>query len=221
MQLLVSLFVGVVVGIIGTIPLGPISIYAAQQTMKGEWLKSVQVCIGSVIVDIIYCLIITMGLISLVYPWLQNDWVQGGLSIFIIGYGIKMLMIDSRKDPAKETDAFKEQRERFERGHYNILLGATMALANPTLFLSWTAVISFITTHGLLAANSLDQALFSIAIGAGSMLWFGALILFVRSRRHTLSPVFVQRAGAVTAVVLIGFGVYFTYTILQKFSGVV
>jgi threonine/homoserine/homoserine lactone efflux protein len=219
MHLIVSLFIAVIVGLVGTIPLGPISIYAAQQTMKGAWVKGLQVCIGSVIVDIIYCLIITMGFISLVYPYLQNDWVQGGLSLFIIAYGIKMLAVDSRKDPEKENDAFKKQRETLERGHYNILLGATMALANPTLFLSWAAVISFITTHGFLADRSWEKVLFSIAIGLGSFLWFFSLVLFVKRKRHSLSPVFVQRAGAATAIVIIGFGVYFTFTIIQKLSG--
>jgi threonine/homoserine/homoserine lactone efflux protein len=216
MQLLVTLIIGIVIGIIGTLPLGPISIYAAQQTMKGDYIRGLLVCVGSVIVDVIYCLVITMGLISLVYPWMHNEWMQIGLSIFIIGYGLKMLLVDSRRDPKREPDALKKQREKFERRHFSVLLGATMALANPTLFISWTAVIGFITSHGLLADSSMDKILFSLAIGAGSMLWFLSLVLFVKKKRHTLSPVFIQRAGALTAIAIIGFGVYFTYTLLVK-----
>jgi threonine/homoserine/homoserine lactone efflux protein len=58
-----------------------------------------------------------------------------------------------------------------------------------------------------------------VAVGAGSMGWFLSLALFVRSRRHIISDAFVRMASSITALVIIGFGVYFTITIFQHLNG--
>ncbi len=51
------------------------------------------------------------------------------------------------------------------------------------------------------------------------MVWFLSLALFVRSRRHVISDGFIKLASSVTALVIIGFGVYFTITIFQNLNG--
>ena len=217
MQLLISLVVGTVVGILMTIPLGPTSIFVAQRTMGGQTRRGIHVAIGSVIIDILYCLVISLGLISLVAPFLQNQWVQFGLSIFLILYGMKMLIFDGKA--ADEAAApIENGPPRNGRRTWGVLLGTAMALSNPTLFVSWTAVLSFLSANGLLPNTFWDKVIFSFATGLGSFAWFLGLALFVRKNRHQISPAFVRRAGAITALVIIGFGVYFSITILQNLS---
>lgn len=222
MDLLYSLFIGIVVGILITIPLGPISIYVAQQTLTGQTSKGLHVAIGSVIIDIIYCLIITLGFISLVSPWLQNPWVQVALSLVLMGYGVHMLVRERRGAAHPEVvphEHLVQQRATLERRHYYVLIGVTMALANPTLFVSWTAVLSFVSAQGLLVEAFWDKVFFSLATGVGSFAWFLGLALFVRSRRHSLSQTFIRRAGTITALVIIGFGVYFTFNVFSALNG--
>ena len=227
MDLLLSLIVGTVVGILMTIPLGPTSIYVAQRSMGGQTRMGMHVAMGSVIIDIVYCLVITLGLISLVSPLLQNQWVQFGLSIFLIAYGVKMLVVDGKGFASREEAAERKVEKAGERKvekagerkrNWGVLIGTAMALSNPTLFLSWTAVLGFLSANDLLPNSILDKVVFSFATGFGSFAWFLGLALFVRSRRHQISPAFIRRAGAVTAFVVIGFGVYFTITILQHLS---
>jgi threonine/homoserine/homoserine lactone efflux protein len=217
MQLLISLLAGTVLGVIMTIPLGPVSIYVAQKTIRGETRKGLYVSMGSVIIDILYCLVITLGLMALVSPYLQNVWVQLGLSLFLLLYGLKMLVVDTKAKPP-DAGKLQQQAERNsgKRGPVNVLLGTFMALSNPTLFISWTAVLGFVSAHGLLHDTFWDKVVFSFASGFGSFLWFFGLALFVRRKRHTLSPSFVKLAGAITAFVVIGFGVYFSVTILMQ-----
>ena len=217
MQLLISFLAGTVLGVVMTIPLGPVSIYVAQKTLHGETRKGIYVSMGSVIIDILYCLVITLGLISLIYPYLHNWWVQLGLSIFLLVYGLKMLLIDTKaKPPLAGKLQETAERNSSNKGPVNVLLGTVMALSNPTLFISWTAVLGFISAHGLLYDTFWDKVVFSFASGFGSFLWFFGLALFVRRKRHTLSPSFVKRAGAIAAFVVIGFGVYFSVTILMQ-----
>ena len=235
MKLLLSLLVGTIVGILMTIPLGPTSIYVAQQSMGGQTRKGIHVAMGSVIIDILYCLVITLGLISLIAPWLQNQWVQFGLSLFLIVYGMKMLFFDVKgvasadgsgaarevQDAAAPKQVVGDQSGRpmaSRRRNWGVLLGTVMALSNPTLFVSWTAVLGFLSANALLPNLFWNKIVFSLATGLGSFMWFLGLALFVRRKRHQISPLFVRRAGALTALVIIGFGVYFTITILQHLT---
>ncbi len=215
MQLVSSFFIGILVGIIGTIPLGPISIYVAQRAVEGEVSKGVHVGVGSVIVDIVYCLIITLGLMTIVQPYMENTVVQLSLSAIIIVYGLKMLLVDSRKPP-KPAPPIKRTRESLENRHFYVLLGATLALANPTLFFSWTGVIGFLTLHKLVSTHFWENVVLSFAIGGGSLLWFWGLAWLVARKRHSFPKSVIHRAGVVTALVIIGFGVYFSVTIVQR-----
>ena len=212
MQLLLSFLIGTAVGIGMTIPMGPISVYVAQRILNHESWKAAYVALGSVIIDTAYCLVITLGFISLIHPYLQKGYVQLGLSVFLVMYGLKMFFVDQKKEPA----AMNGQKVQLGKHHLSILIGATMAAANPTLFFSWVAVLGFISAHGLLFNNALDKTVFSFAAGFGSLLWFVGLMFFVRNRRHAISPKFIRRAGLVTAAVVTGFGVYFTCQILIR-----
>ncbi|MDT8323288.1 MAG: LysE family transporter [Bacteroidota bacterium] len=216
-----------------TVPLGPTSLYVAHRTLEGETRRGLLVAAGAVIVDVFYCLIITMGLISLIHPYLQNPVVQSVFSVFLVGYGVKMIWFrksgnadddgdeeESEPEKAEKVAELQVSRFRLSKKHYGgLLIGISMTLANPTLFFSWVAVLSFVTAHGLLVDSTLHKLLFSAAVGLGSMMWFLALALFVRSRRHIISENFIHKASVITALVIIGFGVYFTVVIFQQLNG--
>lgn len=229
MQYIVTVLFGIIVGILITVPLGPTSIYVAQRTLNGETRKGLLVAAGAVMVDIFYCLIITLGLIALVHPYMQNAVVQIVFSVFLIGYGVKMLLFEKSKIRQQAEGNGEEHLERrlsatkttiSNKSHYGgILIGISMTLANPTLFFSWVAVLSFVSAHGLLIDDTIHKLIFSFSVGVGSMVWFLSLALFVRSRRHVISDGFIKLASSVTALVIIGFGVYFTITIFQNLNG--
>jgi len=233
MQYFVTVLLGMLVGILITVPLGPTSIYVAHRTLNGDTRKAMLVAVGAVLVDVFYSLVITMGLISLIHPYLENPVVQSMFSIFLIGYGINMLFFRRvRKRTVvgeKSGDAdvgipgdadLPASRFRLSKSYYGgFLIGISMTLANPTLFLSWVAVLSFVTAHGLLVDSFVHKLVFSGAVGFGSLMWFLALALFVRSRRHVISETFIHRASSITALVIIGFGVYFTIVIFQQLNG--
>ncbi len=233
MEYIVTVLTGILVGVMITVPLGPTSLYVAHRTLEGETRRGILVAVGAVIVDVFYCLIITMGLISLIHPYLQNPVVQSVFSIFLVGYGIKMIWFRRSADDAQDSEEDESEDEKAEKAaemqvsrfrlskkHYGgVLIGISMTLANPTLFFSWVAVLSFVTAHGLLVDSTLHKLLFSAAVGFGSMMWFLALAFFVRSRRHIISEGFIHKASFITALVIIGFGVYFTVVIFQQLNG--
>ncbi len=214
-----TIITGIVVGILITIPLGPTSLFIAQAALRGESRRGVLVGIGAVVTDVFYCLVITMGLISFLHAYLQNPVVQIGFSVFLIGYGIKMMVFDRQAIPEDENIetpvAGPPRLRKLSAKFGDVAIGVSMTIANPTLFFSWVAVLSFVSAHNLLVDATWHKLMFSGAVGVGSMLWFLALIVFMRSRRHAISDTVMKRASSITALVIIGFGVYFTLTIFQ------
>ena len=97
MHIAFSLIIGLITGVFVTLPLGPIAVYVVQRALHGEIRKGIAVGVGSVTIDIIYCLLITLGLMSLLSPYLENVIVQLVLSAFVIAYGLKMLVFDRKK----------------------------------------------------------------------------------------------------------------------------
>ncbi len=223
MEYILTFLTGTIVGILITIPMGPTSFYVVQRTLGHETKKGLHVALGAVIVDILYALIITLGLIALIRPYIQNPTIQIIFSIFLIAYGIKMLVFDRKKALANQGNRgkLKKSNEKFERGHYYVLLGVSMTLANPTLFFSWVAILSFVMAHNMLIDETVHKLIFSFSAGFGSLLWFLVVAQFVRNKRHAIPQSFVRRAGMVTALVIIGFGVYFIVTVIQNPNGAV
>ncbi len=225
MQVLMTIITGIVAGILITLPLGPTSLYIAHKALGGESRKGFLVSVGAVLTDVFYCLIITMGLISFLHSYLQNPVVQIVFSVLLIGYGVKMLVFDRKKladKAAVGTEVAPPPRLRkLSEKFGDVAIGVSMTMANPTLFLSWVAVLSFISAHGLLSDSTWHKVIFSGAVGVGSLAWFVALILFMRSKRHAISDTFMKTASSITALVIIGFGVYFTFTIFQHLNSTV
>jgi len=157
---------------------------------------------------------------SLLSPYLENVIVQLVLSSFVIAYGVKMLVFDRKKqrreENGEESGHFGNKRHLLERKRFNVLLGATMAIANPSIIVSYTAIIGFITANGLLHDHIIDKVVFSVSNGIGSFACFIGLSLFVRSKRHTISQNVIRMAGTVAAIAIIGFGVYFAYVVLHR-----
>lgn len=228
MHVFYSLFIGLITGVFVTLPLGPIAVYVVQRALNGELKKGIAVGVGSVSVDVIYCLLITLGLMSLLTPYLENVIVQLLLSLFVIAYGVKMLIFDRKKASNGDDDTdgtedeesngrpFAKSRHLLEKKRFNVLLGATMAIANPSIIVSYTAIIGFITANGLLPDHIVDKVIFSVANGVGSLMCFIGLSVFVRNRRHMLPKNFMRHAGTVAAAAIIIFGAYFTFVVLHR-----
>ena len=219
MELILSLLVGLVVGAFITIPLGPIAVYAIRRALEGEVKRGVMVGVGSVTVDVFYCLLITMGLMSLLDDVLQNIYVQLTLATFVLAYGIKMLVVDRKRRKAEESDdddETEEQKQRFTRKRYSVILGMTMAIANPSIIISYTAIIGFVFANGWLGPTIAEKVVFSVATGIGSLVCFTAMLFLVRSKRHLVPKNIIRTAGTVAAIAIMGFGIYFAYVVVHR-----
>ncbi len=210
-----SLVIGILAGFLGAIPPGPLNVTCLRKGLQGERREAYRVAAGGSAVDIFVCLLIGLGLGWILEKVVTNIWVRAILAIFLVGYGLKLIFVDRRRDeavfargftPAPPTTPAAEPG-RFRLG---VLTGLLQGAANPALFVNWTILISFLVGHRLFVPSPTSALGFALGVGMGVFAWFTVLIELAE-RWKAKAGAWASRSTLLAGVLLIGFGVFFTW----------
>jgi threonine/homoserine/homoserine lactone efflux protein len=90
-------------------------------------------------------------------------------------------------------------------GRRGILVGLGTTLANPTLLLSWTAVVGALHSIGALPVDTRVAAPFGLGVGAGVVAWFALMIRLVEGVRDRVrGAVFIGFVRGIGALLVAG-----------------
>ncbi len=198
------LIVGILIGFIAAIPIGPINVYAISQTLKRDLVHGLLVGITSAIMDVIFCLAVLTGMQQILTQLEAMTLHFKGLGSLILLFIAARLILQARRDGVKnEVD-----EESSITHHKPVITTILMYITNPSLYAFWIGVGSTITAHSIVMRNGFDPLGFSLACGLGTTLWYVALVRYVWKRHHKLSPATIKRLLYVTAAVLIALAGY-------------
>lgn len=218
-----SLVVGVLAGFLGAIPPGPLNVTCLRKALQGRRRDAYRVAAGGAIIDTFVCTLIGLGLGWILEKVVTNVVVRTGLALFLVGYGLKLLVVDVKKDTEKSV-AFRrmpdfrliplarndEEPQSGAGGIRPILTGLLQGAANPALFVNWTILISFLVGHRLIVPSLATASGFALGVGVGVFLWFVVLVELAERWREQAGA-WLGHATAVAGVLLLGFGVFFTW----------
>lgn len=220
-----TLLVGMATGFFGAIPPGPLNITIIRKASDGRVRDAFNVAIGGALIDTLLCGLIGLGFSGVIEGVVTNQWVKGVLCLFLIGYALKILIVDRKRDAAREAsdierraEEAKEDRETKEPKPAAIvpffrlpfLVGLLQGAANPTLFVNWTFVISFFVGHHIIRATRPSAAAFALGVGLGVFGWFALLIeMLVRLKNHPIGN-WLRRSTVLAGLLLLAFGIVFT-----------
>ena len=212
-----ALVMGFLAGFIGAIPPGPLNVTCLRKSLQGKKRDAYRVALGGATVDTFICALIGLGLGWILEKVVTNPWVRGTLAVFLVAYGAKLLFVDARRD-AERTDPGTSRlqftprpadtREGFSR--FPVLTGLLQGAANPALFVNWTIFISFLVGHRLFVPTAAGDGGFALGVGLGVFSWFVLLIELVE-RWRSRAGAWVSRSTIVAGVLLVVFGLYFTW----------
>lgn len=220
----IALLVGLCAGFLGAIPPGPINVTVIRKSSQGKVRDALRVALGGALIDTMIC-----GLIGLGFGWLLDEvmtvrWVKGILALFLVGYGLKILLVDRRREAADENGASNGSGSpplgangRKAGFHLPFLVGALQGAANPALFVNWTLLTGFLVGHGLLMTGPGPAAGFALGIGVGVFAWFLVLAELVESLRSHPAGDWIRKSTTVAGVLLVGFGLFFTLKTIVGF----
>jgi len=196
-----ALILGIVSGIILSIPPGPLSAAVTKHSVSESFRSGLMIGLGGAVMDIVYVLIAAFASSAIVVALMDlvtgNGWVPFGFQVLSI---IVLLLMGisymrHKHHPEQETKILKveeAQEQRAQKLGYSspFLIGVLIAIANlasPTFLPSMISVISYIKANGLLTNGAQDNVLYAVGFGIGTSCWFGLAAKVLAKHREKFS----------------------------------
>jgi threonine/homoserine/homoserine lactone efflux protein len=190
------LFRGVVAGLAITAPVGPVNVLCISRTLSKGRLAGLISGLGAATSDTVYGAIAGFG-ISFVIQFLLREefWIRLGGGTLLIGIGILYYF----KKPQSLAD------DRRDSGHSDFVSAFFLNLTNPTVILSFLAVLAAL---GLGHHRARWLTVFLIAgIFGGAMLWWIVVTSAVSHFRDRFDDRAMRWMNRVAGVAIGAFGI--------------
>lgn len=191
------------IGFIAAIPLGPVNFFVVSQTLKHNFVRGFLAGLTTSVMDALYCLIALVGLTHIsinLKPY--QPYMKAVSFIILLVLGIQLIR-QSKTALTKNTQ--DNNLVSSSRPIFGVFL---LYIANPTIYLFWTAIAGGVTGHGWVTDARWKPIAFAIACGIGSMLWYLILVRYISRHQHKIRPAAFQKLLFVLGIALIGFGIY-------------
>lgn len=210
----IDLLLGFLAGFFGAIPPGPLNVNVLRKTLHNRRRDAFRAAVGGAAVDGLICGVIGLGFGWAIEAVVSNRWVRGLLALFLVVYGLKILLWDRAREEAAErlaaagNSSGETPRPAGSASRFPLLTGVLQGAANPALVVNWTLLISFLVSHRLLLPRPLPAGAFALGIGLGVFAWFALLIELLSA--VSARTIWVRHSTTVAGLLLVLFGLYFT-----------
>lgn len=171
---MIAFFVGLTIGFLMCIPIGPINVWVIHTYLKKGVPHAFSIALGGSLMDFIYFFTILTGLSFVTY----SEDFGTNLQLFGIGFIFILGLVElSRK---YEGIALGKADNSAHKLLGSVLIGIVLYTSNPTLVLTMTGLGAFVKSLGLFDATALNNGLVSIGLAVGSASWFLFLLAMLK-----------------------------------------
>lgn len=190
--------VALVFAFIGSMPLaGPIAILTLSRAASGKFGEALRIGLGAAAAEGIYAGLAFWGFATfLPQHRLVAPISQGLTSLLLVGLGARFVFWQ----PPTQTDPRESKAG-------TAFLGFSISALNPTLLVTWTAVVAFLYSRGAERHSGIFAIPFGACVALGVASWFACLVKILSAFKNKL-PVRVFRwAIRAMGVALVGLGI--------------
>lgn len=175
--------VGLIIGFLAAVPLGPINVYIVSQTMKRDFFHGMMGGLTASLLDAIYCLIALVGVSTINAALMKFGVVlKIGAAALLTLIGIRLIL------HARENPAVRDASGTPGKSPRPAITVVLLYASNPTLYMFWLGVAGVVSAHQLLIPGRSYQFAFAVVVGLGSLLWYFLLVRYVHKYHHLLRP---------------------------------
>lgn len=204
------ILLGLLIGFLAAIPIGPLNIFAISQAMKHGFLSSFLVGLTAAFLDVVYCFAAIEG-ISLVTSTVAKFnpvlKLMGALLLILIS----ILLIKQSRTLEAQKSLQKLSNNNYSRP---VVVSFFLYASNPTLYAFWLAVAGIVTAHQWVANKGFLPLAFALSCGAGSTFWYLMLTKYVSKYHKNFTQKAFKKILVGLAVILFGFALYNLATLL-------
>jgi threonine/homoserine/homoserine lactone efflux protein len=196
---------GLVIGFTIAAAVGPISLLTIRRTLAHGQLYGLVSGLGVATADATYAAVAAFGLTAL-----TDALVSGRVVLGLVGGAIIMLL-GIRTFRSHPGEVARDTAKPGLPGAFGSIYALTMT--NPSTILSFAAVFAGL---GLIAgASFVDAAVLTLAVGAGSVLWWIVLTSIVAWARERVSERALIAINRASGVALVAFGAVAVIAVLR------
>lgn len=197
--MIVDFFKGFTVGLLASIPLGPIGVLCIQRTLSKGKNSGFITGLGATTTDTFFAAISLFSL-SFVHKLLSEyrNWVMVIGGVIVALFGLKLFFTN----PVKQIKRVKTSGKRYWEDYFSTIL---MTVTNPGAFFLILGMFAFvgINTDGSNPLNLIAITLLGVATGA--VLWWYVLssgVNHFRNRMRLKQLVMINRVAGIIVMVL-------------------
>lgn len=206
-------FIGLIIGFIAAIPVGPVNVYVISQTMKKDFFHGLMAGITTAVLDTIYCLIALIGVSQITFNLNKYLSLMKALAAFVLLVLAFRLARHSRKYRNRQA---AEPKIPSAFSAKTILGVVALYVSNPSLYFFWLGVAGLVTSHYWVMESGISPWLFAFSCGIGGFLWYLILTRYVATKHHQFSPKTFRRIFEVMSIILFVLAIYTLVTIFYK-----
>jgi threonine/homoserine/homoserine lactone efflux protein len=208
---MVALLVGLFIGIIISIPIGPINVTVISRGFKQGFGNAFAVGLGASAMDFFYCAATMLGLSAVVHR------IEVSIIFRVIGF-LLLLYLGIRDVTTKvETFRYENYVPQNGRFHSAFLVGVFMYVSNPTLVAFWITLTGIIQSSGTIINGISDGALFAVGVGSGTALWYYSLLKAIFRKRESFKAETLTLLSKISGFIMLAFSAYIGYELLVHF----
>ncbi|MHB8055192.1 MAG: LysE family translocator [Candidatus Aminicenantales bacterium] len=197
------IIVGIILGFVAAIPLGPVNAFVISQSMKRNFFHGFLAGVTAAILDFSYCLIALLGL-SLITENIARYQVPLKIIFGAVMLAVAWRLYRQSKKPVPPREG-KVATSFTPKPIFGVIL---LYVSNPSLYIFWIWAAGWAASHGWILNYDAAPYLFAVSCGLGGLIWYTVMAYYVAKYHHQFSPRMFQRIFFVLAVFLAGFALY-------------
>ncbi len=208
---MLAFLTGILIGIVISIPIGPINVAVVSKGFKQGFKNAFAVGLGASAMDFFYCGATMLGLSAIVHKIEVNVIFQ------VIGFFLLLYL--GIRDVTTKIENFKYDNVVTKNGRFHsaFLVGVFMYVSNPTLVAFWITLSGMIQSSGAIVNGVGDDALLALGVGFGTASWYYSLLKAIFLKRDSFKAETLTILSRISGYIMLAFSSYIGYNLLVHF----
>lgn len=208
---MIALIVGIIVGFVMCIPVGPINVWVVNTLIKHNFKSAFSIALGGSLMDFIYFMVILSGL-SFIHFSSKTIMILKIVGIVLLfAFGLKELLANTQKFELSE-----EQIKKAPHPGSFFLLGIIIYTSNPTLIATLSALAAIIKSWQFFQLEFSNFFFLSIGIAIGSALWFYFLLKIVQKYQNKIPEKSFILFNRLCGFLIVLFSLYMAFNVYKE-----
>lgn len=205
--MLIPFLVGLFIGFVMCIPIGPINVWVMNTYLKHNQTKALAIAAGGSTMDFVYFSIILSGLSLVTFnPQMVLGFKVVGILVIIL-LGVKELRVKTIE--AADLKVEEDRRAKWMKGPFSyFVLGVIIYTANPTLIVTMSGLGAFVKSLELFTFSEANILSVSVGLAFGSFSWFYFLIFLVKKFEEVIRNKYIHKFSLISGALMVGLGIF-------------